>query len=194
MIDRRMDIDGKVREILLDSLSVIEKTLNENLSKIKEAVVLIERCLKKGGKIFLFGNGGSAADSQHIAAEFIGRFKKERKSIPAVALTTDTSIITALGNDYGFDTIFERQIEGLGFPKDIAIGLSTSGNSLNVLKGIKKAKKIGMNTISLTGGTGGKVARLTDISLIVHSKNTARIQEAHIIIAHIICDLVEDFF
>ena len=183
-----------IKKIFQETIAVKQKTLQDNGDKVIEAVKIILRCLRKGGKIFLFGNGGSAADSQHIAAEFIGRFQKERKSIPAIALTTDTSIITALANDYCFDIIFSRQIEGLGSPKDVAIGLSTSGNSKNVIEAFKAAKKIGMPTISFTGNKGGKIAPTTDVSLIVPSAKTARIQESHICLAHIICELVEKEF
>ncbi|MDP8265553.1 MAG: D-sedoheptulose 7-phosphate isomerase [Candidatus Aceula meridiana] len=183
-----------IENIFNESIAIKQKTLELNIRKIEQAVVLIERTIKKGGKVILFGNGGSAADSQHIAAEFIGRFQKERKSIPAIALTTDTSILTALGNDYGFSIIFARQLQGLGVSKDVAVALSTSGNSVNVIEGLKTAKKIGMKTVSLTGGNGGKIAKMTNISLIVPSKNTARVQESHIVMAHAICDLVECAF
>lgn len=183
-----------IKKIFQESIAVKEKTLQDNGDKVIEAVKIILRSLKKGGKIILFGNGGSAADSQHIAAEFIGRFQKERKSIPAIALSTDTSIITALANDYSFDIVFSRQIEGLGTPKDVAIGLSTSGNSKNVFEAFKAAKKIGMSTISFTGNKGGKIAPLTDVSLIVSSAKTARVQESHICLAHIICELIEREF
>ena len=188
------EIKNKIKRIFSDALKVKQKSLENNLNDMAKAVAVVLSVLKGGGKIILFGNGGSAADSQHLAAEFIGRFQKERRSIPAIALTTDTSILTALSNDYGFDIVFARQIEGLGRRKDIAIALSTSGNSKNVVEGLKAAKKKGMKTISLTGGNGGKVARMTDISLIVPSKNTARVQESHICMAHAICDLVEQGF
>ncbi|MDD3374760.1 MAG: D-sedoheptulose 7-phosphate isomerase [Candidatus Omnitrophica bacterium] len=183
-----------IRQIVSDSIAVKQKAVEDNIDTLVRAVDAIGKTLKKDGKIILFGNGGSAADSQHVAAEFIGRFQKERKSIPAIALTTDTSILTALANDYSFDVVFSRQLEGLGTSKDIAIGLSTSGNSKNVFEAIKTAKKIGMKTISLTGGTGGLIARASDISIIVSSKNTARVQESHICLAHVICELVERKF
>jgi len=183
-----------IKKIFQESIAVKQRTFQENGDKIIEAVKTILRSLKKGGKVIIFGNGGSAADSQHIAAEFIGRFQKERKSIPAVALSTDTSILTSLANDYSFDIVFSRQIEGLGTPKDVAIGLSTSGNSKNVVEGLKAAKKIGMATISFTGNKGGKIAAMTDVSLIVPSEKTARVQESHICLAHIICELVEKEF
>lgn len=181
-----------IERIFRESIRVKEETLQTNTGKIIQAVEAIRELFQRNGKILFFGNGGSAADSQHIAAEFIGRFKKERRALPAIALTTDTSILTALGNDYGFDIIFARQIEGLGTRGDLAFGISTSGNSKNVLEGIKQARKMGLKTISLTGCGGGKLAALTDISIVVASSETARIQESHLCIAHAICELVEN--
>ncbi len=181
-----------VQRLFSDSIAVQQATLESNRDHIVAAVKLILKTLRKGGKVLLFGNGGSAADSQHIAAELIGRFQRERKAIPAVALSTDTSILTALGNDYSFDIIFARQVEGLGSPKDVAVGFSTSGNSKNVIAGLKAAQQKGMATISFTGHKGGKIALMTDVSLVVPSDITARIQEAHICMAHIICELVEN--
>jgi D-sedoheptulose 7-phosphate isomerase len=183
-----------IEHIFQESIQVKEATLAANKEKISAAVKIVTSALKKSRKIILFGNGGSAADSQHIAAELIGRFQKERKALAAIALTTDTSILTALTNDYGPEIVFSRQVEGLAQKGDIAIGISTSGNSRNVIEGIKKAKLMGLKTISLTGHNGGEVAKLTDISLIVPSKKTARIQESHICIAHAICELVEGQF
>ncbi|MDP8211885.1 MAG: D-sedoheptulose 7-phosphate isomerase [Candidatus Zapsychrus exili] len=185
---------NKVREIFQESIEVKKKTLDANVDKIVLASSEIIKALKKKNKIIFFGNGGSAADSQHIAAEFIGRFQKERRALAAIALTTDTSILTALGNDYSFDIVFSRQIEGLGKKGDIAFGISTSGNSKNVIEAIKKAKKLGLKTISLTGCNGGKLAKLTDICIIAASKNTARVQESHSCIIHAICELVENQF
>jgi D-sedoheptulose 7-phosphate isomerase len=185
---------ANVEKIFEESIRVKRETRPPNTSRIRDAVELIADSLKKNGKILFFGNGGSAADSQHIAAEFIGRFQKERRALAALALTTDTSILTALSNDYSFDVVFARQIEGLGQKNDVAFGISTSGNSSNVIEGIKAAKKMGMKTISLTGRDGGKLAKLTDISLIVPSDNTARVQESHLCIAHAICELVEEQF
>jgi len=181
-----------IDERLKDSIQITETILKGDLSVIEKIAQEILDCVEKNHKVVFFGNGGSAADSQHLAAEFIGRFQKERKSIPAIALTTDTSILTALGNDYGFDIIFARQIQGLGQKGDVAFAFSTSGNSKNVIAGVLEAKKIGMKTISFTGCKGGKLASLTDLSFIVPSDNTARIQEAHICVAHIICELVEN--
>jgi len=183
-----------VENIFKESIQVKEATLECNTEKIIAAVKILTLAMKRKHKAIFFGNGGSAADSQHIAAEFIGRFQKERRALPAIALTTDTSILTALSNDYGYDVVFARQIEGLGQKGDVAFGISTSGNSRNVIEGIKKAKRQGLATISLTGCGGGKLAKLTDISLIVPSKKTARIQESHICIAHAICELVEKQF
>lgn len=185
---------GRIREIFIESVKVKEATLKANLDPIEQAVNDITAAFKKNGKVLFFGNGGSAADSQHIAAEFIGRFQKERRSLPAIALTTDTSILTALGNDYGFDIVFARQVEGLGQKGDIAFGISTSGRSKNVIAGLKAARKSGLKTISLTGCGGGEVAALSDIKLVVPSDVTARIQESHICIAHTICELVEKNF
>ena len=182
----------KIKKIFGESILVKQETINLNCDKIVSAAEAIINILKGNGKVLFFGNGGSAADSQHIAAEFMGRFKKERQALAAIALTTDTSILTCLGNDYGFEAIFARQIEGLGQKGDMAFGISTSGNSKNVIEGIKKAKDKGLKTISLTGCGGGQLAKLTNISIIVPSHNTARIQESHICIAHAICELVED--
>lgn len=181
-----------IERIFHESIRVKEETFKNNSDRIVEAVESIRQLFSRNGKIFFFGNGGSAADSQHIAAEFIGRFKKERRALPAIALTTDTSILTALGNDYGFDVIFARQIEGLAQHGDLAFGISTSGNSRNVIEGIRQAKKMGLKTISLTGCSGGELAPLTDISIIVPSSETARIQESHLCVAHAICELVEE--
>lgn len=175
---------------LEEHLKVI-KELKVESDKIEEAIKIIIDCYKNNGKVILFGNGGSSADAQHIAGEFVGKFKLERKSLPAIALTTNTSIMSAIGNDYGFDHIFERQIEGLVSNRDVVIGISTSGNSENVIKGILKAKEKGAKTIALTGRSGGELKKIVDILFNVSSNNTPRIQEAHITIGHIICGLVE---
>ena len=160
-------------------------------SDIIECVNIIIKSLKKGKKIVLFGNGGSAADAQHIAAEFVGRFNLERKSIASIALTTDTSIITSIGNDYSFNMIFSRQCESIVSKDDVVIGISTSGNSLNVINGLKTSKKNGAKTIGLLGNNGGKIKSIVDNHIIIKSKSTARIQEVHRIVSHLICDLVE---
>ena len=165
---------------------------SKNLAeKINKSVNEIIKCFSMGHKIIIFGNGGSAADAQHIVAEFIGRFQKERKSLPAISLTTDSSIITSLSNDYSYDIVFSRQCESLVSKGDIVLGISTSGNSKNVEEGIKTAKKMGAVTIGLLGGDGGIISNVVDIPIIVESKNTARIQEVHRVIYHIMCELVE---
>jgi D-sedoheptulose 7-phosphate isomerase len=158
---------------------------------ISEVGISMQNTIKNGGKILIMGNGGSAADSQHIAAEIVGRFKKERKGMPAIALTTDTSIITSVGNDYGYDYIFARQVEALCRPEDMVIGITTSGNSANVVRAIEAAKAIGATTVGLTGGTGGKLNNLCDYNIVVPSSVTARIQEAHIFIGHSLCEILE---
>ena len=159
---------------------------------IVDAAMLIARCLRGGGKLLFFGNGGSAADAQHLAAEFVGRFRIERQALPAIALTTDSSILTAVGNDYGFDQIFARQVQALGRPGDVAIGISTSGNSPNVNSAITQAAKQELKTIGLAGKDGGSLAKGVDISITVASTNVAMIQECHITIGHILCELVEN--
>jgi|TARA_B110000467_G_scaffold28656_1_gene25723 D-sedoheptulose 7-phosphate isomerase len=172
----------------------ISQLINDSIQlepKINNCINIIIECLKKDKKIILFGNGGSAADAQHIAAEFVGRFNLERKSYPAIALTTDSSIITSIGNDYSFDQIFSRQCESLVTKDDVIIGISTSGNSINVKNGLITAKKNGAKTIGLLGNGGGEIKSIVDYPVIVESNSTARIQEIHRIISHIICDLVE---
>ena len=160
-------------------------------SEIEYMVNLITTAYKAGGKVILFGNGGSAADAQHIAAELVGRFKLDRRPLPAIALTTNTSTLTAVTNDYGYEAVFSRQIEALVKKKDVVIGISTSGNSPNVIEAITMAKLKGAKTIGLTGCNGGKLAEVADLVLAVPSDSTPRIQEAHITIGHIVCELVE---
>ena len=179
-----------IKEIFDDVSQLINNSIQLE-SKITNCINILIECLKKDKKIILFGNGGSAADAQHIAAEFVGRFNMERKSYPAIALTTDSSIITSIGNDYSFDQIFSRQCESLVIKDDVVIGISTSGNSINVKNGLITAKKNGAKTIGLLGNAGGEIKSIVDHSLIVESNSTARIQEIHRIISHIICDLVE---
>jgi D-sedoheptulose 7-phosphate isomerase len=159
---------------------------------IVDAAALIAQCLRSGGKLLFFGNGGSAADAQHLAAEFVGRFRIERQALPAIALTTDSSILTAVGNDYGFEQIFTRQVQALGRTGDVAIGISTSGNSPNVTSAINQAAKQDLKTIGLAGMDGGSLAKAVDVSITVASTNIARVQECHITIGHILCELVEN--
>ncbi len=161
---------------------------------IFEAASLIVDCLRNGGKLLFFGNGGSAADAQHLAAEFVGRFVSERAGLAAISLTTDSSILTAVGNDYGFDRVFARQVQALGRPGDVAIAISTSGNSLNVLEGVKEARKRKLKTIGLTGKDGGLLAQQTNVAITVPSTSTARIQECHTAIGHLFCELVDRDF
>ena len=177
-----------------DHQDVLKKTIEELENDIEEAGELIVSTLKAGNKVLLFGNGGSAGDAQHIAAELTGRYKTERQALPAVALTTDTSAITASGNDYGFDRIFDRQVEAIGKEGDLLIGISTSGNSRNVLRALAYGKDNGMNTIGLSGKGGGDMRPLCDINLIIPSDDTARIQEMHITIGHILCGIVDSAF
>ena len=165
---------------------------NTRLEALLKVARLASSAIKAGKKIMLCGNGGSAADSQHIAAEFIGRFEKERKSMAAIALTTDTSALTAIGNDYGYEEVFSRQVEGLGQSGDLLIGISTSGNSKNVVKALGVAKEKGISTVALVGDRpNGKMQTIADYVLVAPSANTARIQECHILMMHTICQLVE---
>jgi D-sedoheptulose 7-phosphate isomerase len=182
----------RIKDILLESIQVKEELLRMGIEKIIEIASIVVECLKKGGKVILFGNGGSASDSQHIAAEFVGRFKKDRTALAAIALTTNTSILTSLANDYGYEIIFAKQMEALAKKNDIAIGISTSGKAKNVTLGIKQAKKMGLKTVVFTGGDGGELTKLADVCLVVPSSVTARIQEAHITVGHIICELAEE--
>lgn len=158
---------------------------------IAEAAGVITGCLREGGKVFFFGNGGSAADAQHLAAEFVGRFVLERRALPAIALTTDSSILTAIGNDYGFDQVFVRQVRALGHPGDVAVGISSSGNSPNVVEAIRVAADQGLRTIAMAGKDGGPLAKAAEIAIVIPSSNTARIQECHITVGHLLCELVE---
>lgn len=169
-------------------MEVVERDMSHLISEVTEALV---ETFRSGGKLIVMGNGGSAADSQHFVAEMVGRFKMERKALPAVALSTDTSILTAIGNDYGFDSVFSRQVEALASAGDMVLGISTSGNSANVLKALQLAREQGCRTAGLLGKDGGSIKSACDFSLIVPTSDTPRIQEAHITIIHIICDLVE---
>lgn len=182
----------KGEEIINQHIKVIELVKKNCLKSIEDFAGQCIKTLNCNGTIFFMGNGGSAGDSQHIAAEFVGRFQKERKGYPAIALTTDTSIMTAIANDYGFDNIFRRQVEALVKKNDIVVGISTSGNSNNVIKGIFEAKKLGAYTIGLLGKDGGELKGICDLSIVVPFDVTARVQEAHILIGHVVCELVEE--
>ncbi|MFC1666656.1 SIS domain-containing protein [Candidatus Omnitrophota bacterium] len=182
----------KIASRIHESVYVKQALLKTQVSAIEELARTMSHTIKRGNKIIIFGNGGSASDSIHIAAELVGRFHKERKALPAVALAANISSLTALGNDYGFDYIFERQIEALGKKGDLALGISTSGKSKNVIRGILKASKMKMKTAVLTGKAKERLSQIADISIKVPSNNTPRIQEAHILIGHIVCEIVED--
>jgi D-sedoheptulose 7-phosphate isomerase len=185
---------ARASQHFLDSIAVkqeAEKILPEQVAR---GIVAMTDCLRSGGKVMACGNGGSAADAQHFAAELIGRFERERQELAAIALTTDSSILTAVGNDYSYDEIFSKQVRGLGKKGDILIGISTSGNSKNVVKAIEAAKKMGIKIIALTGNGGGKIASLLDaddIHLCAPSTRTARIQETHLVLLHALCDGVD---
>ena len=185
---------AKIREIINNHIRVIDDLVNFNLNVIQELCEIVTERINAGGKIFFAGNGGSAADSQHLAAEFIGRFKANRTALPAVALTTDTSAITAIANDFGYDEIFRRQVSALCGPTDVFIVISTSGNSENLVRAIEEAEKKNTLTVGLLGKDGGKLGAMVQVPIIVRSYETARIQEAHILIGHILCEYCDEFF
>ena len=185
-----LNTQEKIRNYILSSSEIVHNSVSL-APNIEKSITAIVKCLRKGNKVVLFGNGGSAADAQHIAAELIGRFNTNRKSLPAIALSDNPSTITAISNDFSFDSVFSRQCESLISKGDIAIGISTSGNSLNVKKGINTSKKKGATTIGLLGNKGGTIKKFVDIPLIVNSASTPHIQEVHRIIYHVICELVE---
>lgn len=180
-----------INTIFKEHVETAQKTIAQLAEQIEAASTIINAALKNGNKILLFGNGGSAADAQHIAAEFIGRFVKDRRSLPAIALTTDTSALTAIGNDYGFDRIFDRQVEGLATKGDVLIGISTSGNSANVINALNIGKQKECVTIGLSGRDGGKMNDCCDINIVIPSDVTARIQEMHILIGHLFCEIAD---
>lgn len=180
-----------IKDCLKESAQVKIETAEKLSQKIAKAVRLTINTYKKGNKVLLCGNGGSAADCQHIAAELVGRFKKERKALPAIALTTDASILTAVTNDYWYDFLFARQIEALGKKGDLLFALSTSGNSVNIIRAVELAKSLGLKTVGMLGGNGGKLKTIVDLPIVVLAKSPARIQEVHITISHIICELIE---
>ncbi len=182
-----------ITESIQQSLALKEELLSSeaDLKTIESVAQRIATMFANGGKLLICGNGGSASDSQHIAAEFVGRFVATRRALPAVALTTDTSILTAVGNDFGFDTIFARQVEALGRKGDMLIGISTSGNSANVIQALERAKELGMTTVGFLGGSGGRCLPLCDAAIVVGSNQAARVQEIHILLGHILCGLSE---
>jgi len=188
-----MKIEDYIRKHLENSIKVKEMTIKHCLGPIKEASeAVFETYYKKGGAVFLFGNGGSASDAEHIAEELLNRLKNYRIPISAYALTSQPAILTGIANDFGFEKVFSRQLEALATPKDLAIGLSTSGNSPNVLGGVRLAKMRGITTIGMTGKNGGKLAKMVDIAIKVPSSDSSLIQETHTSIGHIICSVVEE--
>ena len=187
-----MKTEDRIAELFADSIRVKEQFVSQYASLIREVSELIVSCFRNGNKLLLMGNGGSSSDASHIAGEFVNRFLKDRPPLPAIALNTDMAVITSIGNDYGFNLIFSRQVETLAKEGDIVIAISTSGNSPNVIAAVETARKMGNTTIGLTGGSGGKLASLVDYAFIVPSKATPRIQEVHITLGHVICQVVED--
>jgi len=177
-----------------EHLKTSQATLEYIASPLEEAANLCINCLQNGGKILIFGNGGSAADAQHIAAELVGRYKKERKGLSAIALTTDTSALTCIGNDYGYDRVFDRQVEALADKDDVVIGISTGGSSSNVINGLQVAKDLGCKLIGFSGRDGGEMNTLCNVNLVVPAEDTPRIQEMHIVIGHTICQLIDNHF
>jgi D-sedoheptulose 7-phosphate isomerase len=182
---------NNIKDIIQESIQT-KKTLYDQVDLIQEIVTQLVNCFKNGNKLLICGNGGSAADAQHVAAEFVGRFFLERAAVPAIALTANTSTLTAIPNDYSYDIVFARQVEAFAKPGDIFAGISTSGNSKNVVLAAQAAQNNGCYTIGLTGSKGGKLNNTVDLCLCIESESTPRIQEAHILVWHIICELVED--
>ena len=182
----------QIRQIARESIETKQAFFARHADDVERAAELMIQTVRGGGKILLFGNGGSAADAQHIAAELVNRLNYDRPAIAAIALTTDSSILTSTGNDYSFAEVFARQVSALGRPEDLAFGISTSGNSPNVLRAIEAARGIGMQTIGLTGRGGGKLAEVVNLALIVEGPSTQRIQETHLTIGHILCELLEN--
>jgi len=185
-----MKMKKKIEESISESVGIINNLINLT-PNIEKSILELTKTLKNGKKVILFGNGGSAADAQHIAAELVGHFKLKRNSLPAISLTADTSVLTSIANDFSFDQIFSRQCESLVSIGDVVIGISTSGNSKNVFNGLKLSKSIGATTIGLLGNDGGIIKNIVDISIIVNSSSTSNIQEAHRVIYHIMCNIVE---
>ena len=185
----------QIEDLIKESIAVKEKILQDRamLEIIEKVSEVIIKSLQNNGKILFCGNGGSASDSQHIAAEFIGRFQCDRDSLPAISLNDNTAILTAVANDYGYQEVFARAVEGLMKPEDVLVGISTSGDSENIYRAILKAKEIGGSTVALVGKTGGKIREISEYGIIVPSNCTARIQESHIMIGHIICEVVENY-
>jgi D-sedoheptulose 7-phosphate isomerase len=182
---------ARVRGIFRATIALHDKVAQGDLSPVVQAATSVRTAYQAGGKLLVFGNGGSAADAQHLAAELVNKFQREREALPALALSTDTSILTAIANDDSFERVFARQIEALGRPGDVALGISTSGESPSVVQGLKTARKRGLTTIALTGRDGGATGRVADVHVNVPDESTARIQEVHRTLIHAICELIE---
>lgn len=189
---KTIGMENKIREMVDDGLNAKRRFFDESSALVARAAEMIIAAMRAGGKLMVFGNGGSAADAQHIAAELAFKMGRERQALPAIALTTDTSLLTAISNDRHFDYIFARQIQAIGRKGDVALAISTSGNSPNVIAAVEQARCLEISTIGLLGTDGGKLASLVDLPLIVSHRDTPRIQEVHIAIGHIICQLIED--
>jgi D-sedoheptulose 7-phosphate isomerase len=186
-----MPLLARLEDAVAEACRLKNQFVAEHGGAVVAAARMLAECLHAGGKVMLFGNGGSAADAQHLAAEFVNRFQVERPPLAAIALTTDTSILTAIANDYDFLEVFAKQVQALGRPGDVAVGISTSGASGNVVRGLAEARRLGLKTLALSGREGGAVAAQVDVALTVRSRNTPRIQEVHITIGHVLCDLVD---
>ena len=191
-VARAIGFEEKIRLMAEDAIEAKRRFFSESTAEVARAAQLIIEKMRAGGKLLIFGNGGSAADAQHIAAELAFKMGRERAALPALALTTDTSLLTAISNDRSFDFVFARQLQALGRKGDIALAISTSGNSTNVIEAVKEARTLGIATVGLLGAGGGEVAKLVELALIVPQHDTPRIQEVHIAIGHIICQLIED--
>ncbi|HEX9900037.1 MAG TPA: D-sedoheptulose 7-phosphate isomerase [Candidatus Methylomirabilis sp.] len=185
-------MQSAIQKMFRDSAEVKLRFAGEAAPRIESVARRMAEVLRRGGKLLFFGNGGSAADAQHLAAEFVNRFLRDREALAAIALTTDTSALTSIGNDLGFDQVFSRQVEALGRPGDLVVAISTSGNSPNVLRAVEAARRLGCVTVGLTGGTGGRLAKVVDEAFVVPSTETPRIQETHTTLGHALCALVED--
>lgn len=181
----------EIFQIFQESADLKLRFIRQNAELLNQMVKIVVNAFKAGNKVLLFGNGGSAADAQHIAAEFINRFLIERPPLPAIALTTDTSILTSISNDYGYADSFSKQVKALGKEGDVAIGISTSGSAPNVIKAMKVAREIGLKTVGLTGMDGGELTKVVDLAIVVNSQVTPRIQEVHITIGHVLCEMVD---
>jgi D-sedoheptulose 7-phosphate isomerase len=191
--ENQEDLTGLVRNRIQNSIEILQRLLSDDSfqARTMQAALEIVKALRSGGKVLFCGNGGSAADAQHLAAEFTGRYLRERRALPALALHANTSALTAIGNDYGFDLVFARQVEALGKAGDVAVGISTSGNSPNVLRALEVCKAKLIYTVALTGASGGKMRELADCTICIPSQETPRIQECHILAGHIICEIAE---